>query len=183
MLSSERQKRATYSYSPQLRDLKRFAQKLNESGSSEDEFLACLEEIPRPISRENALLILNTLKPWQKTNLFLNWIRTQNLLPMETIFYNVTMKSLRFGKQFGLIEELAHQMIDNGVPLDNITYSTIISCAKKCNLYDKAVHWFERMYKTSLMPDEVTYSAILDVYARLGKVEEVISLYERGRAV
>ena len=101
---------------------------------------------------------------------------------METIFYNVTMKSLRFGKQFGLIEELAHQMIDNGVPLDNITYSTIISCAKKCNLYDKAVHWFERMYKTSLMPDEVTYSAILDVYARLGKVEEVISLYERGRA-
>ncbi|KAG4943429.1 hypothetical protein JHK85_048075 [Glycine max] len=182
VLSSERQKRATYSYSPQLRDLKRFAQKLNESGSSEDAFLACLEEIPRPISRENALLILNTLKPWQKTNLFLNWIRTQNLLPMETIFYNVTMKSLRFGKQFGLIEELAHQMIDNGVPLDNITYSTIISCAKKCNLYDKAVHWFERMYKTSLMPDEVTYSAILDVYARLGKVEEVISLYERGRA-
>ncbi|KAL6284308.1 hypothetical protein ACE6H2_015237 [Prunus campanulata] len=38
------------------------------------------------------------------------------------------------------------------------------------------------MYKTGLMLDEVTYSAILDVYAKLGKVEEVLSLYERGRA-
>ncbi|TKY55555.1 Pentatricopeptide repeat-containing protein [Spatholobus suberectus] len=182
VLSPERQKRASYSYSPQLRDLKRFAQRLNECDSSEAEFLACLEEIPRPLTRENALLMLNALRPWQKTHLFLNWIKAQNSLPMETIFYNVTMKSVRFGKQFALIEELAHQMIDTGVELDNITYSTIISCAKKCNLYDKAVHWFERMYKTGLMPDEVTYSAILDVYARLGKVEEVISLYERGRA-
>nr|KYP55268.1 hypothetical protein KK1_001475 [Cajanus cajan] len=183
VLSPQRQKRDFYSHSPQLRDLKLFVQKLNECDkSSEAEFLTSLEEIPRPLTRENALLILNTLKPWQKTLLFLNWVKTQNLLPMETIFYNVTMKSLRFGKQFALIEDLARQMIDTGVELDNITYSTIISCAKKCNLFDKAVHWFERMYKTGLMPDEVTYSAILDVYARLGKVEEVISLYERGRA-
>lgn len=144
--------------------------------------MVCLEEIPSSLTRGNALLVLNSLRPWQKTHMFFNWIKTQNLLPMETIFYNVTMKSLRFGRQFGIIEELAHQMIDGGVELDNITYSTIISCAKKCNLFDKAVYWFERMYKTGLMPDEVTFSAILDVYARLGKVEEVVNLFERGRA-
>lgn len=92
------------------------------------------------------------------------------------------MKSLRFGRQFQLVENLAFEMIDNGVELDNITYSTIITCAKRCNFFDKAVEWFERMYETGLMPDEVTYSAILDVYANLGKVEEVMSLYERGRA-
>ncbi|RVX14442.1 Pentatricopeptide repeat-containing protein, chloroplastic [Vitis vinifera] len=69
--------------------------------------------------------------------------------------------------------ELANEMISTGVELDNITYSTIITCAKRCNLFDKAVKWFERMYKTGLMPDEVTYSAILDVYAKLGKVEEM----------
>ncbi|KAK7263324.1 hypothetical protein RJT34_30912 [Clitoria ternatea] len=183
VLSSERQKRVPYTYTPHLRDLRRIAQTLNECDiSSEADFASRLEEIPRPLTREDALLMLNTLKPWEKTHLFLNWIKTQNLVPMETIFYNVTMKSLRYGKQFQLIEDLAHQMIDTGVPLDNITYSTIISCAKKCSLFDKAVHWFERMYKTGLMPDEVTYSAILDVYARLGKVEEVVSLYERGRA-
>lgn len=104
------------------------------------------------------------------------------MFPKETIFYNVTMKSLRYGRQFQLIEDLANEMVSNEVELDNITYSTIITCAKRCNLFDKAVEWFERMYKTGLMPDEVTYSAILDVYAKLGKVEEVLNLYERGRA-
>ncbi|XP_050375817.1 pentatricopeptide repeat-containing protein At5g46580, chloroplastic [Argentina anserina] len=182
VLSLQRQKRSLYSYNPQVRDLRLFAQKLNDSGSSQEAFLAALEEIPHPPTRENALLILNSLKPWQKTHMFFNWLKTQNLFPMETIFYNVTMKSMRFGKQFHLIEELAEEMVSNGVELDNITYSTIITCAKRSKLFDKAVEWFERMYKTGLMPDEVTYSAILDVYAKLGKVEEVLSLYERGRA-
>ncbi|KAL2901465.1 hypothetical protein RDABS01_026547 [Bienertia sinuspersici] len=126
--------------------------------------------------------MLNSLKPWDKTLLFFNWVKTQNLIPMETIYYNVTMKSLRFGRQFELIEGLANEMVDNGIELDNITYSTIITCAKRCNLFGKAVEWFERMYKTGVMPDEVTYSAVLDVYAKIGKVEEVMSLYERGRA-
>lgn len=80
------------------------------------------------------------------------------------------------------MDDLVSEMIEQGIDLDNVTYSTIITCAKRCNLYDKAVEWFERMYKTGVLPDEVTYSAILDVYARLGKVGEVVSLYERARA-
>ncbi|GMQ04418.1 hypothetical protein CsSME_00049843 [Camellia sinensis var. sinensis] len=184
VLSLHRHKRPhQYSHTPQFRDLKLFAQKLNDSDTTSGAaFLAVLEEIPHPPNRENSLLLLNSLRPWQKTLLFFNWVKTQNLFPVETIFYNVTMKSLRFGKQFQLLEDLANEMINNEVELDNITYSTIITCAKKCNMFDKAVEWFEKMYKTGLMPDEITYSAILDVYAKLGKVEEVMSLYERGRA-
>ncbi|XP_059656757.1 pentatricopeptide repeat-containing protein At5g46580, chloroplastic [Cornus florida] len=182
VLSLQRHKRSPYSYNPQIRDLRLFARKLNDSPNSEAACMAILEEIPHPPTRENALLVLNSLRPWQKTLLFFNWVKTQNLFPIETIFYNVTMKSLRFGRQFQVMEELANEMVSNGVELDNITYSTIITCAKRCNLFDKAVEWFERMYRTGLMPDEVTYSAVLDVYAKLGKVEEVMSLYERGRA-
>ncbi|KAH0974281.1 hypothetical protein GBA52_016180 [Prunus armeniaca] len=182
VLSLQRQKRSLYSYNPQVRDLRQFAHKLNDCDASQSAFLAALEEIPHPPTRENALLILNSLKPWQKTHMFFNWVKAQNSFPMDTIFYNVTMKSLRFGRQFQLIEELAEEMVSNEIELDNITYSTIITCAKRSKLFDKAVEWFERMYKTGLMPDEVTYSAILDVYAKLGKVEEVLSLYERGRA-
>ncbi|XP_057977860.1 pentatricopeptide repeat-containing protein At5g46580, chloroplastic [Malania oleifera] len=182
VLSLHRHKRSPHSYGPQFRDLKLFAQQLNECGSSKAAFMAVLEQIPHPPTRENALLILNSLKPWQKTHLFFKWVKTQNLFPMETVFYNVTMKSLRYGRQFQLIEELANEMISNDIDLDNITYSTIITCANRCNLFDKAVEWFEGMYKTGLMPDEVTYSAILDVYGKLGKVEEAMTLYERGRA-
>ncbi|KAJ4953843.1 hypothetical protein NE237_030675 [Protea cynaroides] len=182
VLSLQRHKRSSRSYNPQLRDLKLFSQKLNDCEPSEIALSAALQEIPHPPTRDNALLILNRLKPWQKTLFFFNWLKTQNLFPLETIFYNVTMKSLRFGREYQLIEDLSREMIDTGVELDNITYSTIISCAKRCNLLDKAVEWFERMYKTGLMPDEITYSAVLDVYAKLEKVEEVLTLYERGRA-
>lgn len=182
MLSLQRQTRSSYTYNPKIRELKLFAKKLNDCEDGEDAFQSVIEELPEEFTKENTLLILNSLKPWQKAHLFLHWIKTKNLFPMETIFYNVTMKSLRFGRQFELIEELANEMVSNNIPLDNITYSTIISCAKRCYKFDKAVEWFDRMYKTGLMPDEVTYSAILDVYAKLGKVEEVLSLYERGVA-
>ncbi|KAF2550254.1 hypothetical protein F2Q68_00035890 [Brassica cretica] len=183
VLSLQRQKRSAYSYNPQIKDLRAFAQKLNSSGFAEkSEFLALLDEIPHPPDRDNALLVLNSLREWQKTHIFFDWVKAKNLFPMETIFYNVAMKSLRFGRQFQLIEAMALEMVEDGVELDNITYSTIITCAKRCNLYDKAIEWFERMYKTGLMPDEVTYSAILDVYSKSGKVEEVLSLYERAVA-
>ncbi|KAI6707495.1 hypothetical protein NL676_010457 [Syzygium grande] len=182
VLNPQRQKRSHYARNPQIRELRAFAEKLNDCESSETAFLAALQEVPNPPTRDDALLILNSLRPWEKAHLFLNWLKTQNLFPMETIFYNVTMKSLRFGKQFELIEDLANEMIRDEIELDNITYSTIITSAKRCFKFDKAVEWFERMYKTGLMPDEVTYSAVLDVYAKLGKVEEVLSLYERGRA-
>ena len=45
------------------------------------------------------------------------------------------MKSLRSAKQFELVEELAEEMVRNEVELDNITYSTIITCAKRCSLF------------------------------------------------
>ncbi|KAJ8754447.1 hypothetical protein K2173_002898 [Erythroxylum novogranatense] len=182
VLSLQRQKRSHFSHNPDVRDFKRFARKLNDSDYSESSFMSVLEQIPYPVTRENALFILNSLKPWQKTHLFFKWIKTHKLFPLETIFYNITMKSLRFGRQFELIEELANEMVSNEIELDNITYSTIITCAKRCNKFNKAVEWFERMYKTGLMPDEVTYSAILDVYGKLGKVEEALTLYERGIA-
>ncbi|KAH6774108.1 pentatricopeptide repeat-containing protein [Perilla frutescens var. frutescens] len=181
VLSLQRHKRSSsHSHNPQIKDLRNFAKKLNDC--EESDFLAVIGGFPHPPTRENALLLLNSLRPWQKTLLFFDWVKAQNAFPMETIFYNVTMKSLRFGRQFQHTESLALEMIEKGIELDNITYSTIITSAKRCNLFSKAVEWFERMYKTGVMPDEVTYSAVLDVYAKLGKVEEVMSLFERGRA-
>ncbi|KAG9452250.1 hypothetical protein H6P81_005154 [Aristolochia fimbriata] len=181
VLSLRRHAKSPYSYNPQLKNLKHFAQKLSNAHFSESAFHSALDELEPLPTRDDALLILNSLKPWQKTSLFFEWLKTKNLFPLETIFYNVAMKSLRQGRQFQLVEELANEMMEKGIPLDNVTYSTIITCAKRCSLFDKAVEWFEKMYKTGLMPDEVTYSAVLDVYAKLGKVEEVISLYERAR--
>lgn len=180
VLTLQRHRRSSISNNPRIKKLRYLIRNLNDSSLSD--FLQVLEKYPTSLNGDDALLVLNNLKPWQKTLLFLNWIKTHNLFPVKTIYYNVTMKSLRFGRQFQHIENLAFEMIHNGVELDNITYSTIITCAKRCNLFDKAVEWFEKMFKTGLIPDEITYSAVLDVYGKLRRVEEVISLYERGRA-
>ncbi|KAI4369951.1 hypothetical protein MLD38_018342 [Melastoma candidum] len=182
VLNPNRHKRSGHAVNPLPKEFRVFARKLNECEASESAISAVLGEIPAEVGRDETLLLLNGLRSWQKAHMFFSYVKARGLFPMETIFYNVVMKSLRFGRQFEIIEELAFEMIRNGVELDNITYSTIITSAKRCFLFDKAIEWFERMYKTGLMPDEVTYSAVLDVYARLGKVEEVLSLYERGRS-
>ncbi|CAN6302724.1 unnamed protein product [Urochloa humidicola] len=136
-----------------------------------------------PPSPSDALLLLNYLHPsWRKSLSLLAWLRALPAFPLDTIFFNVALKSLRAARQWPHAERLALDMIDSGVPLDNITYSTLITAARRCRHFAKAVEWFERMYAADgLLPDEVTYSAVLDVYAQLGMREEVLALFDRAR--
>ncbi|KAL6536447.1 hypothetical protein OROGR_013019 [Orobanche gracilis] len=111
VLSLQRHKRSSsYSHNPHIKDLMQFAKGFNDC--EESDFLAVIEGIPHPPTRENALLVLNSLRPWQKSLPFFNWVKAQNVFPVETIFYNVIMKSLRFGRQFQHIENLAFEMIE-----------------------------------------------------------------------
>lgn len=52
------------------------------------------------------------------------------------------MKSLQQGKLIELMEQLTEEMAKKGVALDNVSYSTIITRVKRCDLYDKAVEGF-----------------------------------------
>jgi len=61
--------------------------------SGEDAFVSVLETFPYPPTRENALLIRNSLRPWQKT-IFSSIGSRPEFISYETIFYNVTMKSV-----------------------------------------------------------------------------------------
>ncbi|KAG8061854.1 hypothetical protein GUJ93_ZPchr0003g17218 [Zizania palustris] len=138
-----------------------------------------------PPSSSDALLLLNYLHPsWRKSLSLLTWLRAlpDGAFPVDTILFNVVLKSLRAARQWPHAECLALDMLASGVPLDNITYSTIITAARRCRQFDKAVEWFERMYAADgVLPDEVTYSAVLDVYAQLGMKEEVLALFDRAR--
>uniref|UniRef100_A0A0D3FRK3 Smr domain-containing protein n=1 Tax=Oryza barthii TaxID=65489 RepID=A0A0D3FRK3_9ORYZ len=140
---------------------------------------------PSPPSTSDALLLLNYLHPsWRKSLSLLCWLRAlpDGAFPLDTIVFNVALKSLRAARQWPQAERLALDMLASGVPLDNITYSTLITAARRCRQFDKAVEWFERMYASDgVLPDEVTYSAILDVYAQLGMKEEVLALFDRAR--
>lgn len=72
-------------------------------------------------------------------------------------------------------------MLEKRIKPDNVTISTVISCARLCNLPAKAVEWFEKMPEFGLSPDNVTYSAIIDAYGQSGNVDMALSLYDRAR--
>ncbi|WOL09546.1 hypothetical protein Cni_G18299 [Canna indica] len=181
VLSLRRHSRRPFSHNPSLRPLSELSRSLR---LSPDLPSALSDAFPpgQPPSRDDALFLLNSLRPWEKSLHFLHFLKSLPDFPLDTIFYNVVLKSLRSARQWPPVERLASEMIEASVPLDNITYSTIITAAKRCRRFDDALSWFERMYRTGLMPDEVTYSAVLDVYAHLGHREEVVALYERARA-
>lgn len=140
-----------------------------------------------PPSSSDALLLLNYLHPsWRKSLSLLSYLRSlpADAFAVDTIFFNVALKSLRAARRWAECERLALDMVASGVPLDNITYSTLITAARRCRQFAKAVEWFERMYSPGgggVLPDEVTYSAVLDVYAQLRMKEEVLALFDRAR--
>ncbi|KAE8671712.1 Poltergeist like 1 isoform 1 [Hibiscus syriacus] len=77
------------------------------------------------------------------------FITTKNLFPIETIFYNVTMKSLRFGRQFELIVELANEMVEEVVGL------------------------YERGVASCWRPDPIAFSVLAKMYGEAGDYDDV----------
>ncbi|KAJ1292634.1 hypothetical protein BS78_01G004900 [Paspalum vaginatum] len=187
VLSLRRHRRRTPSAHPSsapLQPLLRAIRALPEDADLADT-LAAFFPPGSPPSPSDALLLLNYLHPsWRKSLSLLAWLRAlpAPAFPLDTIFFNVALKSLRAARQWPHAERLALDMIAAGVPLDNITYSTLITAARRSRHFAKAVEWFERMYAADgVLPDEVTYSAVLDVYAQLGMKEEVLALFDRAR--
>ncbi|KAJ4785361.1 Pentatricopeptide repeat-containing protein [Rhynchospora pubera] len=145
-------------------------------------FSTLTEAFPSPPSDDDVLFLLNSLyRHPKKSILLLEWLK-ESSFQLETIFYNLVLKSLRNTRQWDQIDRIASDMLHHGPQPDNITFSTVISAAHKCQRFEKAIEWFDMMYSAGVIPDEVTFSAILKVYAILGKKEEAIILYERGRA-
>jgi pentatricopeptide repeat protein len=143
-------------------------------------FSTISDAFPSPPTRDDVLFLLKSLS-CPKSILFLEWLK-ETSFEMETIFYNLVLKSLRAASCWDPIDRIAREMLDEGPLLDNITYSTIVTAAHKCRKFDKAIEWFDIMYSAGVIPDEVTFSSVLKVYATLGKKGEAFILYERGRA-
>ncbi|KAF6137008.1 hypothetical protein GIB67_030772 [Kingdonia uniflora] len=74
-------------------------------------------------------------------------------------------------------------MPERGVKPDNVTFLTIISCARVLSLPLNAIEWFEKMPKFGCQPDVVTYSIIIDAYGRTGNFDEALNVYEEMKAL
>ncbi|KAJ6802053.1 pentatricopeptide repeat-containing protein, chloroplastic [Iris pallida] len=137
---------------------------------------------PKPPSEQDAVVVLNHMSNPDSSLAAFSWFRAHIANPSNpTILFNVTLKALRKSRSWAPIEPLLLEMIDSCVSPDNVTFWTVISCARLCDLPAKAIEWFERMPEFGLTPDDVTCSAMIDAYGRLGDMERSLRLYECSR--
>ncbi|KAK1315864.1 Pentatricopeptide repeat-containing protein [Acorus calamus] len=131
-------------------------------------------------SEQDLILVINNMANPEAAVNVLRWCQENLELQREVILYNVTLKVLRKCKYWEKVESLLNDMIRSVRP-DNVTFSTVISCARQCNLPEKAIEWFERMPEFGIDSDDITYSAMIDAYGRSGKVDMALGLYDRAR--
>ncbi|XP_060183866.1 pentatricopeptide repeat-containing protein At4g16390, chloroplastic [Lycium barbarum] len=130
---------------------------------------------------QDAVVTLNNMSNTETALLALKYFQEKLKLSKEVIIYNVTLKVLRKNKDLERAEKVFDEMLERGVKPDNVTFSTIISCARQCNLPEKAIEWFEKLPSFGCEPDDVTYSVMIDAYGKAGNVDMALSLYDRAR--
>ncbi|XP_039137161.1 LOW QUALITY PROTEIN: pentatricopeptide repeat-containing protein At4g16390, chloroplastic [Dioscorea cayenensis subsp. rotundata] len=140
-----------------------------------------LLSLPSSPSEQDAVVILNHMDNPATALPALRWFLHNVKINKESILYNVALKVLRKSRDWDKVVALWDEMLSNGVRPDNVTFSTIISCARLCDLPAKAVEWFEKMPEFGCSPDDVTYSAMIDAYGRSGNVEKALELYDNAR--
>ncbi|KAK7303413.1 hypothetical protein RJT34_14319 [Clitoria ternatea] len=139
------------------------------------------------VAQENAVFILNRMVNPDTASFvlryFLNEVRhNRDEKDQQVILYNVTLKVFRKCKDFEGAEKLFDEMLQRGIKPNNITFSTLISCASLAGVPDKAVQWFEKMPGFGCEPDGITCSAMVYAYARTNNADMALNLYDRAKA-
>lgn len=100
---------------------------------SEEEVLSVLNGWKISLSSRDIVAALNALNSWRIALFLFKWLQSQENSNLNIYTYNVILNVLRRGREWKLAEGIALDMIHAGVLPDNITYSTIISCANQCD--------------------------------------------------
>ncbi|EYU18147.1 hypothetical protein MIMGU_mgv11b009331mg, partial [Erythranthe guttata] len=116
------------------------------------------------VLEQDAVIVLNGMSNTETAPLVLDYFRKRLKVKREVVLYNVTMKVFRKCKDLIGAENLFTKMLEKGVKPDNVTFSTLISCARQCSLPEKEVEWFEKMPSFGCEPDKVTCSVMVDAY-------------------
>ncbi|KAI3870575.1 hypothetical protein MKX03_022768 [Papaver bracteatum] len=169
------------SYDSRYSSLVKVAVALNSCDSTEEDVFKVLNSLGENPSEQDAVIVLNSMENPDTALIALKYLQEKSKPKKRVILYNVTLKVFRKSRNLDGAELLFDEMLKKGVLPDNITFSTIISCARMCSLPNKAVEWFEKMPSFGLNPDDVTYSAMIDAYGKAGNVDMALSLYDRAR--
>nr|XP_027089024.1 pentatricopeptide repeat-containing protein At4g16390, chloroplastic-like [Coffea arabica] len=179
--SSRASKLRRNSYDFRYASLVQASQQLDSCDSVEADVICILANLGGKVLEQDAAVVLNNMSNSETAPLVLRYFLERLKLKKEVILYNVTFKVFRKCRDLDRAEKLFTDMIERGVKPDNVTFSTIISCARLSSLPEKAVQWFEKMPSFGCEPDVVTYSVMIDAYGKAGNVNLALTLYDRAR--
>ncbi|OIV89284.1 hypothetical protein TanjilG_23744 [Lupinus angustifolius] len=169
------------SYDARYNSLLKLAHSLDSCNPTQNDVSEILNGLRDNVLEQDAVIVLNNMFNSHIAPLVLRYFQRIIKPTREVILYNVTFKVFRNCRDFVGVENLFDEMLERGVDPDNVTFSTIISCARICSLPNKAMEWFEKMPSFGCEPDDVTYSAMIDAYGRSGHIDMALNLYDRAR--
>lgn len=170
------------SYDTRYSSLVAIAESLNSCNPTGEDVFGILVGLGDKIVEQDAVVVLNNMSNPETAVIALKNFQQKLNLSKEVILYNVTLKVFRKSRDLQGAENLFDEMLQRGVKPDNVTFSTIISCARLSNLPEKAVEWFEKMPAYGCEPDDVNHAVMIDAYGRAGNIDKALSLYDRARA-
>ncbi|KAF5742844.1 pentatricopeptide repeat-containing protein [Tripterygium wilfordii] len=169
------------SYDSRYASLIKLAESLDSCDPIEDVVFGILSGLGVTMTEQDAVVVINNMSNPETVLFALRFLQESLDFSREVVIYNVTLKVFRKAKDLDGAEKLFDEMVERGVKPDNVTFLTLISCARICGMPNKAVEWFEKMASFGCEPDDVTYSAMIDAYGRAGDVDKALSLYDRAR--
>ena len=172
---------ARHSYDARYTSLVNVANSLDSCNPSPEDVSLVLKSLGDRVLEHAAVTVITNMSNSLVVPFVLSYFQSRIKPTREAILYNVTLKVFRKGRDLDAMEKIFDEMLQRGVRPDNVTFSTIISCARICLLPHKAVEWFEKMSSFGCEPDEVTYSVMIDAYGRAGNIDMALRLYDRAR--
>ncbi|XP_058763992.1 pentatricopeptide repeat-containing protein At4g16390, chloroplastic-like [Vicia villosa] len=174
----------TKPFTSRSRFLLQLAASLDSCDPTQEQVSAILNRLgDKDIAEKDAVFILDKMVNPKAAFVVLRYLRdkVQHVRYNGVVLYNVTLKVFRKCNDFEGALKVFDEMLQRGVKPDNITFTTMINCARMSAIPDKAVELFEKMPGFGCEPDAVTCSAMVYAYAQTNHVDFALRLYDLAK--
>ncbi|KAA8542372.1 hypothetical protein F0562_023492 [Nyssa sinensis] len=110
---------------------------------------------------------------------FFYWLKRQPGFKHDGHSYTTMVGIIGRARQFGAINKLLDEMIQDGCQPNVVTYNRLIHSYGRANYLNEAVSVFNDMQEAGCEPDRVTYCTLIDIHAKAGYLDFAMEMYQR----
>ncbi|KAL5139230.1 Pentatricopeptide repeat-containing protein [Glycine soja] len=140
-----------------------------------DEALGPWEE--RLSNKERSIILKEQLR-WDRALEIFEWFNKKGH-ELNTIHYNIMLRSLGRARQWRRVESLWNEMNARGIAATCSTYGTLIDVYSKGGRRDDALSWLDMMLGQGVQPDEVTMVIVVQLYKKAGEFQKAEEFFKK----